>query len=49
MYVMPEYVLAISATLPVFETWKFEPPFGILDSKKAHGTVVTLHGGIEAE
>lgn len=47
-YVMPEYVLGILATSPGYQTWRFEPPFGILGLTEANGTVVTPNGPIKA-
>jgi hypothetical protein len=40
-YVLPEYVLGISATEPGFKTWEFTPLWQGLDLTSVNGTVVT--------
>lgn len=47
-YVLPEYVLGISATSAGYKTWKFTPLVEGLDLDHARGTVVTPYGDIEA-
>ncbi|KAK6431234.1 hypothetical protein LTR95_012605 [Oleoguttula sp. CCFEE 5521] len=48
-YVLPEYVLGISATSPGFKTWNFQPLLQGLDLTEVNGTVVTPYGNIYAE
>lgn len=47
-YVLPEYVLGISATGAGYETWTFTPMLEGLDLEFAEGTVVTAFGDIRA-
>ena len=47
-YVLPEYVLGISATIAGYKSWTFTPMLEGLDLKFAEGTVVTAYGDIEA-
>ena len=47
-YVLPEYVLGISATSAGYKSWNFTPMLEGLDLEFAEGTVVTAFGDIEA-
>ncbi|KAF2159572.1 glycoside hydrolase family 78 protein [Zasmidium cellare ATCC 36951] len=47
-YVLPEYVLGITATSPGFKTWEFRPNLGALGLTEAYGTVPTPYGVISA-
>ena len=47
-YVMPEYVLGISATAPGYRTWTFQPLLRGLGLTEANGTVITPYGPIMA-
>ncbi|KAK4506260.1 hypothetical protein PRZ48_004225 [Zasmidium cellare] len=47
-YVLPEYVLGVTATSPGFRTWQFRPNLGALGLTEAKGTVPTPFGVIEA-
>ncbi|KAI5358127.1 putative six-hairpin glycosidase superfamily, alpha-L-rhamnosidase domain-containing protein [Septoria linicola] len=47
-YVLPEYVLGVTALTPGFRTWSFEPLIGSLGLKEANGTTWTPSGPIVA-
>ena len=47
-YVLPEYVLGITATSPGYKTWQFAPILEGLSLTEASGTVVTPYGPINA-
>jgi hypothetical protein len=47
-YVLPEYVLGISATGAGYKSWTFTPMLEGLDLEFAKGTVVTAYGDINA-
>jgi hypothetical protein len=47
-YVLPEYVLGISATSAGYKSWSFTPMLEGLDIEFAKGTVVTAYGDINA-
>jgi hypothetical protein len=47
-YVLPEYVLGISATSAGYKSWTFTPMLEGLDLDYAKGTVVTAYGDINA-
>lgn len=47
-YVLPEYVLGVTATSPGYKTWRFAPLLSGLDLDEANGTIITPHGPINA-
>ena len=47
-YVLPEYVLGVSATSAGYKSWTFTPLLEGLDLEYAKGTVVTAYGDISA-
>lgn len=48
-YVLPEYIVGVTATSPGYRTFQFQPLIGALDLTEANATVVTPHGPIYAE
>ncbi|KAK6432942.1 hypothetical protein LTR95_010880 [Oleoguttula sp. CCFEE 5521] len=48
-YVLPEYVLGISATSAGYQTFNFQPLLQGLDLTEVNGTVVTPYGSIHAD